>query len=137
MAKTYRQRLGTWGEQLAAGYLQSKGYTILGCNTRTPFGEIDLIALWEARGDEPGAPVSMGQTAILVFVEVKTRTSLAYGQPEESITARKKAHLLAAIQAYMQTNPELPPDWRVDVIAVHRGRQAGAPEIVHFENAFC
>jgi putative endonuclease len=116
--------------------LHERGYTILGRNVRTAYGEIDLIAMLGGTDPEEGSLAINEQPAVLVFVEVKTRSTLAYGQPEESITARKKAHLLAAIQAYMQAHSDLPSDWRVDVIAVWRRQDAEAPEIVHFENAF-
>ncbi len=114
-----RQTLGRWGENLAAQYLQQKGYTILAQNARTAYGEIDLVAQ---------------QNEALVFVEVKTRTSAAFGLPEAAITPRKQAHMLAAAQAYLQAQPELDADWRIDVIAIRR-RKNQPPEIVHFENA--
>jgi putative endonuclease len=114
-----RQRLGHWGETLAAKYLSQKGYAILERNARTPHGEIDLVAQ---------------QGNVIVFVEVKTRSSNLYGQPEEAITAAKKAHLLDAAATYLQTHPELDGDWQIDVIAIRRKKNA-PPEIVHFENA--
>lgn len=118
--QNYRQKLGGWGERLAARYLEGKGYAILGHNLRTPHGEIDLLA---RQGDE------------LVFVEVKTRRSTQYGLPEEAITPDKRAHLLDSIQAYLQAHPELPGRYRLDVVAILRTGRAQPPEIVHFENA--
>ena len=117
-----RQTLGRWGETLAAGYLEMLGYTILERNVRTAYGEIDLVA----RGS--------GE-AVTVFVEVKTRRSGAYGLPEQSVNAAKRAHLLAAAQAYILAHPELPGDWRIDVIAIRSGPDQNSPEITHFENA--
>jgi putative endonuclease len=117
----YRQSLGRWGEQLAAAYLAELGYTILGSNLRTAWGEIDLLA-------ESGGT--------LVFVEVKTRSSRAYGRPEEAVTASKRAHLLAAAQAYLQANSGADRAWRIDVIAVERQKRGCPPQITHFENAF-
>ncbi len=113
------QVLGRWGEEAAARYLAARGFRILGRNLRTPYGEIDLLAR---------------QGGQLVFVEVKTRTSRAFGYPEEAVTARKQAHLLAAAQHYLQAHPELPADWRVDVVAVYRPAADLPPEITHFEN---
>jgi putative endonuclease len=71
----------------------------------------------------------------LVFVEVKARTSDAYGMPEAALTETKRAHLLAAAEEYIQSLTELTTNWRVDVIAV-RGRP-GDPdvEVIWFENA--
>lgn len=133
MAKPYRQALGNWGEQAAADYLSAQGYVIMQRNVRTPFGEIDLVALQ----DNPSGTVSAfeSEPQVVVFVEVKTRSSTAFGLPEESVTPRKRAHLLAAIQAFMQERGDLPPVWRVDVIAIRRQPDGRPPEIIHFENA--
>ncbi len=116
---TLRQRLGRQGEALAARHLQACGYAILARNARTPYGEIDLVA---RQGD------------VVVFVEVKTRRSDAFGLPEEAITARKRAHLLDSARFYLQQHPELPANWRVDVIAI-RLCVGEPPEVVHYENA--
>ena len=113
-----RQNLGRWGETLAADYLSRRGYILLERNARTPYGELDLV---------------MRQGEGLVFVEVKTRASRAYGLPEESITPRKQEHLLNAARAYLQSHTELGGDWRVDVIAIRR-MPGAPPEVVHFEN---
>jgi len=116
-----RQRLGRWGESLAARYLERKGYAIVERNARTPYGEIDLIVL---DGDT------------VVFVEVKTRRSKRFGWPEEAVTLRKQEHLLAAAQSFLVSHPELEGDWRFDVIAIRQVRPGEAPEITHFEHAF-
>ena len=113
-----RQALARWGEALAAKYLTQKGYTLLAQNARTPHGEIDLVT-------------QEGET--IVFVEVKTRSSTAYGHPEEAVTLTKQAHLLASASAYLQSHT-LEGDWRIDVIAIRKKKNA-PPEILHFENA--
>lgn len=118
--KTARQALGQWGEKLAARYLTDRGYTLVEANVRTPYGEIDLIAR---------------QGNVFVFVEVKTRTSTRFGYPEEAITPRKTAHLLAAIEHYVQEHPDEVDEWRVDVIAIEVPREGRKPRITHFENA--
>jgi putative endonuclease len=129
---TARQALGRWGEARAAEYLAARGYAILERNARTPYGEIDLVVRVEedARASDPPGP-----TPITVFVEVKTRSSKTFGFPEESVTLRKQAHLLAAAQSYIQEHPELEGDWRIDVIAIQRDRSKARPVITHFENA--
>ena len=119
-----RQNLGRWGETLAATFLKENGYAILAQNVRTPFGEIDIIA----RQTKPGLDA-------IVFVEVKTRANASLGKPEISVGARKQAHLLAAVQYYMQQSPEPGLDWRVDVIAIEQFRTNIPPVITHFENA--
>jgi putative endonuclease len=131
MMGKHRQVLGRWGEDQAVSYLVGLGYEILARNARTPYGEIDLVA----RQAFNSAPGMEPPDQLTVFVEVKTRTTLAYGLPEESVTRRKQAHLLASAQAYIQDHPELDGDWRIDVIAVQRKPGRQAPSIYHFENA--
>ena len=115
-----RQELGRWGEALAADYLTEKGYSIINQNYRSSYGEIDLIARHQNS---------------LVFVEVKTRPSDAYGLPEASVTARKRDHLIASAQAYLHKylNPNI--EWRIDVIAIRKLKTKPTLEIIHFENA--
>jgi putative endonuclease len=118
--RSSRQRIGFWGEELAAEKLRGEGFTILAQNVRTPYGELDLIA----RRDN-----------LIVFVEVKTRTSKSFGQPEDAVTWRKRDHILQSIDHYLQDHPELDCDWRVDVAAI-QGRPGGREaDIVWFENA--
>ncbi len=119
--KTSRQRLGRWGEDLAGRYLEERGYSILERNVRTAYGELDLVARKED---------------VLVFVEVKTRTSESFGLPEVSVTEQKQAHILNAAQDFMQRHPELEGDWRVDVIAILGAPGREPAQVEHFENAF-
>lgn len=114
---SHNQRIGRWGEQAAAEHLSGKGYEVIAHNVRTPpYGEIDLIA----QKDD-----------VTVFVEVKARTSKAFGPPEVAVTPRKQEHMLACAWSYAQQNQI--DHWQIDVIAVER--VAGKTEIVHFENA--
>jgi len=132
---TRRRNLGNWGERYAADYLFDRGYSIIERNARTPYGEIDLVARQEVK-THPLSQSSAGLSSfVTVFVEVKTRSSAAFGLPEESITNRKKEHLLDSSQAYLQAHPELDGDWRVDVIAIQRSNKSTEPNITHFENA--
>lgn len=112
--------MGKWGEALAADYLIARGCQIVGRNIRTPYGEIDLLAI---DGDQT------------VFVEVKTRTTGTFGAPEVSVTPRKQAHMQAAAEAYLVDHPEMETSWRIDVIAIYGRPGDPAPEIVCFENA--
>lgn len=130
---TYRQKLGKWGEDLAAQYLISHGYTILAHNARTSYGEIDLVASYT---DPHTVLDNAVADPVVVFVEVKTRSSTSYGFPEAAINPRKQEHILAAAQAYLQENPDLGGDWRVDVIAIQRHSSGKNPSIEHFENVF-
>jgi putative endonuclease len=96
-------QIGRTGEKQAARYLEERGVTVLTMNYHTPYGEIDIIG---KKGD------------LLVFCEVKTRTSQKYGFPEESITARKKNALINSSLFYLQENDLLDSLWRIDVISI-------------------
>ena len=113
----HNQVIGKLGEETAAGYLAERGYEIIARNIRTPYGEIDIIA---RQGD------------VTIFVEVKTRTSNKMGLPEESITARKRQHMLAAAEHYAMEN-EI-DHWQIDVISIE-GKPGSTPKITYFENA--
>ena len=113
---THNQEIGSWGEGVAAEYLNKRGYQIIERNARTPYGEIDLVAC------------SQG---ITIFVEVKTRTSRRFGLPEEAVTPRKQAHMFAAAEHYAAEH-EIDA-WQADVLAIE-GRPGYPPRIEHFEN---
>jgi putative endonuclease len=113
----HHQRIGKWGEETAVTYLTERGYEILARNVRTPYGEIDIVA---KQGDA------------LIFVEVKTRTSSTMGLPEESITPRKRQHMISTAEHYAA---EYEIDhWQIDVISIE-GKPNLQPTITYFENA--
>ncbi len=114
----HKQVLGRWGEDVAADYLAAHGYTLLERNVHSAHGELDIVA---------------SKDSLLVFVEVKTRTSHIFAYPEDSVTRRKQAYLLSAAEAYLQAHPESGDSWQFDVIAVE-GTPGGKAEIEHFEN---
>jgi putative endonuclease len=113
-----KQTLGAWGEERAAAYLRERGYEIVARNVRSAYGEIDLLAK---------------HAGVLVFVEVKARSSSDFGYPEESVNETKQQHLLDCALDYLQANPDHIGDWRIDVISVLRAPDG--PQIEHFENA--
>jgi putative endonuclease len=113
----HNQRIGKWGEENAADYLMQKGYEIIGRNVRTPYGEIDILA----KKDD-----------IVIFIEVKTRTSNKMGLPEESITPRKREHMIACAEYYAAENEF--ENWQIDVISIE-GKPGTTPWITYFENA--
>jgi putative endonuclease len=96
--------VGRRAEALAAEHLTARGLTIVDRNFRTRFGEIDLIAR-----DGP----------TLVFVEVRMRSSPRYGGGIESITAAKRARLIAAANGYLATLSREPP-CRFDAVVMER-----------------
>ncbi|MCJ7733369.1 MAG: YraN family protein [Anaerolineales bacterium] len=119
----YKQKIGKWGEGTAEAYLIKRGYTIIGRNFHSSAGEIDIIAQQEEAGEK-----------ILIFVEVKTRTSKLYGNPEDAFTWKKWNHLMGAIEAFLTQYPEYNAGWQVDVIAIQRLSESDPPDIQHFEN---
>jgi putative endonuclease len=115
-----RRDTGILGEKLAKDYLKKRGYRIRETNYRCPEGEVDIIAKHKD---------------YLVFIEVKTRRSLEFGSPEESITANKKARLRAVAAHYQQAHDRLPQLWRIDVVAIELDRKDKPSRIELFENA--
>lgn len=113
----HNQRIGKWGEQVAAEYLASHGCEVIGQNVRTPYGEIDVVA---KQGD------------ITLFVEVKTRTTNKMGLPEDSITVRKREHMIACAEHYAAEH-EI-DYWQIDVISIE-GKPGSTPKVTYFENA--
>ncbi|WP_299817851.1 YraN family protein [uncultured Pontibacter sp.] len=110
-------RTGQNGEQTAAAYLIELGYTILQRNYRHKRAEIDIIAQ---------------QDDVLVFVEVKTRTSATFGYPEMAVSTKKEVQLLAAAEEYIyQTGWE--KEIRFDIIAITLSPQL---EVHHIMDAF-
>jgi len=99
----WRRSLGRRGEELAATYLEKKGYLILQRNYRSGAGEMDIVA---QEGD------------CLVFVEVRARSTSEYGTPEESITPSKAQRLIKVAQGYLQEQGESAREWRIDLVAI-------------------
>lgn len=108
------RRLGFRGEGRAAKYLKSSGYTLLKRNYRTPFGEVDIVA---KKGD------------VVVFAEVKTRSSATFGQPNEAVDLSRMARYVRSANYYF-AGRECDCTVRFDIIEVAGGH------INHIENAF-
>jgi putative endonuclease len=115
-----RQEVGRLGEAAARKFLKKRGYRIREVGFRCRRGEIDIIARHKD---------------YLVFVEVRTKTSLEFGPPEESLTAAKKRHLIASALTYASTHEKLPSLWRIDVVAVELDDKGRASRIELIENA--
>jgi putative endonuclease len=98
-----RGTLGRIGEDLAAAYLQKAGYKILARNYRQKCGEIDIIA--QDRG-------------ILVFIEVKTRTTLSFGPPFAAVTEKKQKQIGKVAQDYLCRNGLFNRPARFDVVSI-------------------
>jgi putative endonuclease len=107
-------KTGKDGEQLAATFLQNNGYTLLAINWRHHHWELDIIA-------------AVGST--LHFVEVKTRTSLLFGYPEEHISAKKMRHLKNAACHYHYLHPNY-KNIQFDVISIMI--ESGNEPVIYF-----
>ena len=115
-----RRDVGILGEKLAGDFLIKRGYHILETNYRCPEGEIDIVARHKDS---------------LVFIEVRTKKSWQFGSPEESITPAKMARLRAVAAHYGQTHNNLPPSWRIDVVAIELDKRGQVSRIEIIENA--
>jgi len=115
-----RRDTGILGENLARDFLKKRGYHIRETNYRCPEGEIDIIAMHKDS---------------LVFIEVRTKKSLQFGSPEESITPTKMERLRAVASRYQQTHNNLPLSWRIDVVAIELDRKNKPLRIELIENA--
>ena len=114
--------LGKYGEELAENHLKQKGYEIVEKNFRYERAEVDLIFKDE-------------DSKVLIFVEVKTRTSKSFGEPEESVTDSKQEQLIKSAEGFLMEHPEYDEyEKRFDVVAIYvRGNKE---EINHIVNAF-
>ncbi len=115
-----RRDTGILGEKLAKDFLKKQGYRIWQTNYRCPEGEIDIVARHKD---------------FLVFIEVRTKKSLAFGSPEESITPAKKERMKATASQYRQTHDNLPLSWRIDVVVVELTQKGKLSRIELIENA--
>jgi putative endonuclease len=111
---------GRLGEKQAADFLKKKGYRILETNYRCRYGEIDIVARQSNR---------------LVFVEVRTKTDLTFGTPEESISYAKMQHMERSAEHYLQEHQADNLDWRIDVIAIELDADLRPRRIEQIENA--
>lgn len=114
-----RQSLGRLGEKLAEEKLKSLGYEIVARNFRAPGGEIDLVAR---------------HNGVWAFVEVRARRGEKFGTPEESLTPRKKAHLIRAAETYLSENELGDVAWRIDFVAVEFTKRGELLRVEVIEN---
>ena len=120
MPTPHQERLGRQGEDLACGELRRRGYAILARRFRTRHGEIDIVA---RDGD------------VLVFVEVKARSSRGFGGAIGAVTPRKRRQVIAMAQRYMARVGWAARPCRFDVVAV-QARAGEAPDVTLIRNAF-
>ncbi len=98
-----RRKLGKKGEDLAVAFLKKKHYRILFRNYRCRFGEIDIIAVRKNR---------------LSFIEVKTRTSISFGLPQEAVSCEKQRKISMVAMEFIQKYSLESRDAGFDIIAI-------------------
>ena len=116
-----KDAVGRFGEQLAVDTLAAAGLTVIERNWRCADGELDIVA---------------AENDTLVFVEVKTRSSVAFGDPAEAVQPAKAARVRRLAVGWLVEHPE--PYWpqiRFDVVAVVR-RGPDGPVVRHLRGAF-
>lgn len=112
------KKIGQLGESIAKGFIQNLGYEIIAINWTIGHKEIDIIALDEG---------------IYIFVEVKTRTTLSQGMPEESVSQSKINHVTEAARQFLYDKEY--KDIRFDVISIHL-KSENDYELLHIQDAF-
>lgn len=110
--------LGTLGEELAVEFLEKNGYKILETNWTFQKAEVDIIAQKET---------------VLVVIEVKTRSSIDFGLPQDFVKPKKIQLLVKAINEYVISN-DLEYEVRFDIIAIQKENKGFIIE--HIEDAF-
>lgn len=117
---SFRLSLGERGETAACGFLKTRGYEILEKNYKCKLGEIDVIARRQGR---------------LAFVEIKTRTSVQFGTPQEAVDLRKQEKIFKIAQWYLKEKKMPKSPIAFDVVAI-LWREGQAPEIRLIADAF-
>jgi putative endonuclease len=112
--------VGQYGERVAARLLRDSGLQLLEQNWRCPRGEVDIIAR---------------DGAVLVFCEVKTRSSGLFGDPSEAVGPGKAARLRSLALQWLADHPGGWDEIRFDVITVRRRHEKPA-QVRHLRGAF-
>lgn len=115
-----RKNMGAAGEEIASAYLRKMKYKILVSNFRTPFGEIDIVARHKD---------------IMVFVEVKSRSTSSLGPPYLSITRAKQRHIIKNALFYLKSHRLMNANWRIDIVSVKLNYERKLECIELIENA--
>lgn len=119
MSRNTRQ-IGNEGEDIAAAYLEAKDWIIIDRNYFFEKAEVDIVAT---------------DRNYIIFVEVKSRSDIYFGRPEEYVTPEKEANIKKAAEAWVYERKMETAVVRFDVISIIL-HDKKAPEIEHFEDAF-
>jgi len=112
--------VGRFGERVAVRHLEEAGLRVVARNWRCPAGELDIVAV-EGR--------------VLVFCEVKTRSSQEFGLPAEAVGPVKARRIRRLARQWLFDHPGWPGELRFDVVSVLR-QPIGAARVEHLRGAF-
>ncbi len=115
-----KRKIGEKGEDIAAAYLESKGWLIIDRNYFFEKAEVDIVAT---------------DGTFIVFVEVKLRSNTYFGRPEEFVTPEKEKNIKKAAEAWVYERKMETAAVRFDIISIVQ-KENEAPDITHFEDAF-
>ena len=116
-----RRIIGNAGERAAAKYLRDRGFIILHTNYRCPMGEIDLVAR---------------KCSLLVFAEVKTRSSADFALPEESVTNEKQKKITRSAYYYINKYKLDHLECQFDIFSIYVNEKGRVTKIEHLPDAF-
>lgn len=117
----HNQLIGGFGEALAKNYLVKHGYSLVDANLKISYQEIDIIAKYKD---------------LLVFVEVKTRTSLTLGEADEAMTCKKTSNFKKAVELYIYSKKINPDNIRADLISIDINKIKKTAKIRHYKEIF-
>ena len=120
MSSKSGRQIGDDGEEIAAAYLESKGWLVLDRNYSFEKAEVDIVA-YDHRH--------------IIFVEVKLRSNTHFGRPEEFVTPKKETLIKKAAEAWVYERKMETALVRFDIVSIVQNRNE-APDITHFEDAF-
>jgi putative endonuclease len=115
-----KDAVGRYGEDVAVRHLQDAGLTVVARNWRCRAGELDVVAV---------------EGGVLVFCEIKTRSSDRFGSPAEAVGPRKARRIRGLAQQWLAESGGWPGDLRFDVVSVLR-QPRGAARVEHLRGAF-
>lgn len=119
--KRMNKAIGNYGEKLACRFLSLNNYAIVDVNFRNRNGEIDIISL---------------NDGVLVFIEVKTRYNIDFGNPMESVDFNKQKKIKSIARYYIFVNNYYDINLRFDVCEVFLNYNNDGYKINHIEDAF-